>query len=141
METIVLNTMNETIEIRKLQLNYKNLPVKKILTLALFFLSFVCLAQHDDGKKIKTTYYFKVDNVSSISQLEEMRDEITSLNGVTEFKPEFKAEKQVGQLIIIVFEKKQTSEGEKDLFSPVFVKKIIIRHNLAPAGFQSEKEN
>ena len=90
---------------------------------------------------IKTTYYFKVDNVSSISQLEEMRNEIISLKGVTEFKPEFKAEKQVGQLIIVVVEKKQTAEGEKDLFNPIYIKRIITKHNLAPAGFQLEKEN
>jgi hypothetical protein len=117
--------------------------MKKLFTLAFFLTVLVSVSQNKDirNKENKTTYYFPVEKVSSLEQLDEMKSELSALYGVTSIKNEFKAEKNIGQLIIVVIEKPITSEGDKKRFSPVDVKKIIIRHNLFPAGFQYEQEN
>lgn len=77
-----------------------------------------------EGEITKTVYYYKFEGAKSLTDLINLSDEIYALKGVTEFKPEFKAESGFGQLVVVVVEKTRTSESD-ELFEITGLKKIL----------------
>src|ERR1700741_575217 len=85
-------------------------------------------AAKSELKFTKTGYYYSFSGAHSREEVETLQQEIYALLNLTEFKGEFKAEKELAQIIVIVYEKTMTSEGEK-FFEPADLKKILERHN------------
>lgn len=77
-----------------------------------------------EAKLTKTVYFYQFDGAKSLSEVAELKTEVTALKGVTEFKPVFKAEKNAAQIIVVVTEKARTSESE-ELFEITSLKKIL----------------
>lgn len=97
------------------------------------FLSTSIIAQSakQNLTQTKTAYYYSFEGVKSLSDIENLKTDIFALRGVTEFKPVFKPENNIGQCIVVVTEKVMTSEGDK-LFNITDLKKIIENHGFTP---------
>ncbi len=116
--------------------------MKKLLTLFLFTLSLCGYAQagKNDVLTYTTTYYsFKIEDVSDQNKLNECTEAVKQINSVTEAKVKYKPELKIAELIVVVTEKNKSSEGEEG-FSPLDIKKTILRFGLNPAGFIIQNE-
>lgn len=116
----------------------------KYLKLTFIVLScfFICSVSKGQSSKqspqiTKTAYYYSFEGAKSLSDVEVLKDELFALKGVTEFKPIFKTEKNSAQIIVVVKEKKRTSEGET-LFEITDLKKILIKHGYVPLELRTE---
>jgi len=116
----------------------------KYLKLTFIVLScfFICSVSKGQSSKknpqiTKTAYYYSFEGARSLSDVEVLKDEVFALKGVTEFKPIFKTEKNSAQIIVVVKEKRRTTEGET-LFEITDLKKILIKHGYVPLELRME---
>ncbi len=77
-----------------------------------------------EGKLTKTVYYYKFEGAKSLEEVNKLSTELYALKGVTEFKPEFKPESNLAQIIVVVTERSRTSEGDV-LFEITDLKNIL----------------
>ncbi|HEX8515710.1 MAG TPA: hypothetical protein VF868_05875 [Bacteroidia bacterium] len=89
-------------------------------------------------KTVKKTFFYSFENVSSESQIETLKQNVSLLRGVTEVKSEYKADKGMGQIIVVVVEQQRSSEGDV-LFDITDLKKAIIRNRLSPMELTQEE--
>ena len=94
--------------------------------------------KNSEGKKIKTVYYYKFEGAKSLNEVSLLISDIYALKGVTEFKPEFKPESNLAQIIVVVTEKARTSEGDV-LFEITDLKKILEKKGYKNLELTSEE--
>src|ERR1035437_9444909 len=114
---------------------------KSIFIVLLCFASFFNLTaqtKKPEGKKTKTVYYYKFEGAKSLNEVSTLSSDIYVLKGVTEFKPEFKPESNLAQIIVVVTEKARTSEGDV-LFEITDLKKILEKKGYKNLELTSEE--
>lgn len=89
-------------------------------------------------KTIKKTFYYSFENVQNATQIENLKNDVFALRGVTEVKSEYKSDSGKGQIIVTVIEKSRTSESDV-LFDIRDLKHAIIRNNLTPFELSQEE--
>jgi hypothetical protein len=87
---------------------------------------------------VKKTFYYSFENVTSESQIENLKRNVSMLKGVSEVKSEFKSEKAMGQIMVVVIEKKRTQEGDTE-FDIRLLKNAIIQNQLQPLELTQEE--
>ncbi|MDF2436229.1 MAG: hypothetical protein K0Q95_605 [Bacteroidota bacterium] len=87
---------------------------------------------------VKKTFYYSFENVTSDSQIEKLKRNVSMLKGVSEVKSVYKAEKAMGQIIVVVLEKKRTLEGDTE-FDIRTLKNAIIQNQLQPLELTQEE--
>ncbi len=76
--------------------------------------------QHTD----RSICYISFHGVQSLSDVEKVRDSISALPGVIQFKPRFKPENNTGEIMLSIREKLDDPES-RPVFDAVRVKKIL----------------
>lgn len=94
--------------------------------------------QSDNNTLIKTIFYYSFNANSETPALNNIERNVKLLKGVTEVKVKFKPESKTGQLIVIVKEKRRSSEGEV-LFQPTDLKRILSTNGLTPNELETKK--
>jgi len=89
-------------------------------------------------KTVKKTFYYSFENVQNISQVENLKNDVYALRGVSEVKSEYKPENGKGQIIVVVIEKERTRESDV-LFDIRDLKHAIIKNNLTPYELTQEE--
>ncbi|MCW3071815.1 MAG: hypothetical protein JWO44_1705 [Bacteroidetes bacterium] len=89
-------------------------------------------------REVKKTFFYSFENVSSESQIATLKQNVSFLKGVSEVKSEYKAEKNMGQIIVVVIEKERTLEGDWQ-FDIRDLKKAIIQSQLTPLELTQEE--
>jgi hypothetical protein len=89
-------------------------------------------------RDVKKTFFYSFENVSSATQIETLKQHISFMKGVSEVKSEYKAEKGMGQVIVVVIEKERTKEGDAQ-FDIRDLKKAIIQSQLTPLELTQEE--
>jgi hypothetical protein len=117
--------------------------MKRILysTLLAFFacISISVKAQDKPAvQEVKRTFFYSFENVSSESQIETLKRNLSFLKGVTEVKSEYKADKGMGQIMVVVIERQRSMEGDV-LFSITSLKDAIIKSQLTPLELTQEE--
>lgn len=112
------------------------------LTFLAFSCFFICSVSKGQSQKpnpqlTKTAYYYSFEGAKSLSDVELLKDELMALKGVIKFKPVFKSENKLAQIIVIVEEKKRIYESEK-MFEITDLKKILIQHGFMPYELKIE---
>lgn len=111
------------------------------------FIVFLCLfsvfgmtaqTSKTEGQITKTVYYYKFEGAKSLEEVNLLNKDVSALKGVTEFKPEFKAESGFAQIVVVVTEKTRTSEGE-ELFQTTDLKKILEQKGYLNLEMTSEE--
>lgn len=87
---------------------------------------------------IKKTFYYSFENVTSDTQIENLKRNVSMLKGVSEVKSEYKADKAMGQIIVVVIEKKRTQEGDVE-FDIRLLKNAIIQNQMQPLELTQEE--
>jgi len=87
---------------------------------------------------VKKTFFYSFENVSSETQIESLKRNVSFFKGVTEVKSEYKPEKGMGQIMVVVIEKTRTAEGDV-LFDITQLKAAIIQNNLSPLELTQEE--
>ena len=95
----------------------------------LFFLLFLyagaqAFAQHGRMHTEKTVYYFAFNGAHSLQDVQLVRDSIMPLPGVIEFKPRYKPESGLSEIMVVVVEKLNGPEARPQ-FNEVRVKNIL----------------
>ena len=112
---------------------------KLYITLILCFLSIsISFGQEKKGDDVRRTYYYSFSNVSSIDQVENLKEDIEELKSVVKVKTEYKVEKGAGQVVVVVLEKTRTSEGQV-FFSITDLKRLIVSNDLIPNELKQEE--
>lgn len=113
--------------------------LKLTLLLIILFPTVNYAQQVTVSQKVKTIYYytFQTENISTIDNV---LTQIKDLTGVTETKYEYKSEKNAGQLIVVVEEKKRTTESDI-LFQPTDLKRILSENGYTPNQLTTEVLN
>jgi hypothetical protein len=91
-----------------------------------------------EGKKTKIVYYYKFEGAKSLNEVNLLSTDIYALKGVTEFKPEFKSESNLAQIIVVVNEKTRTSESDV-LFEITDLKNILTNKGYQNLELTSEE--
>ena len=91
-----------------------------------------------EGKDTKTVYYYKFEGAKSLNEVNLLGNDISALKGVTKFKPEFKPESNLAQIIVVVKEKTRTSEGDV-LFEITDLKNILTNRGYQNLELTSEE--
>ena len=78
-----------------------------------FLFASTIVGQDRKANNIQRTYYYSFSNVSSIDQVDNLKEDIEALKSVIKVKTEYKVEKSAGQVVVIVVEESRTSEGQK----------------------------
>lgn len=116
--------------------------IKTFMLLLLFVASgYTVSAQNSkrpEGKTVKTAYYYQFEGAKSYDEVNALAKEVKALKGVTEFKPVFKPEGAVSQIIVVVTEKTRTSESEV-LFEITDLKKILERKGYKNLNYTFEE--
>jgi hypothetical protein len=117
--------------------------MKRIYFLALLAVfamsSFSLNAQNSTvPQTVKKTFFYSFENASSESQIEALKRNVSFLKGVTEVKSEYKPEKGMGQIMVVVIEQSRASEGDV-LFDITKLKAAIIQNNLSPLELTQEE--
>jgi hypothetical protein len=117
--------------------------MKRIYFLALLavfaMFSFSLNAQNSTvPQTVKKTFFYSFENASSELQIEALKRNVSFLKGVTEVKSEYKPEKGMGQIMVVVIEQSRASEGDK-LFDITQLKAAIIQNNLSPLELTQEE--
>ena len=114
-----------------------------LIFLFLFSGSFFLGAQNKNqiASRTQTTekkiLYYSFSGPTSVTELESLKNEILLLEGVKEIKAECKSEKKSAQFRIIYYEKKRTTEGDKE-FDITAVKKLILKYQYTPGDSKIE---
>ena len=110
------------------------------ILLFFFFLTINTSAQatKTEGKITKTVYYYKFEGAKSLNEVNSLSTDVYALKGVTEFKFEFKPESNFAQIIVVVTEKKRTSEGDI-LFEITDLKRILEKKGYQNLELTSEE--
>ncbi|MBC7861752.1 MAG: hypothetical protein IAF38_02185 [Bacteroidia bacterium] len=120
--------------------------MKTYLLLACFFLftgNFYLNAQENkqgaaqSPTSEKKILYYSFSGANSVAELETLKNEILLVENVKEIKTECKAEKKLAQFRIVFFEKRKTSEGDKE-FDIAAIKKLILKYQYVPGDFKIE---
>ncbi len=105
------------------------------LLLILSFLSLNIFSQQQTNslhkKEITTLHYYTFEANVSQDQLNALEQALSRLEFVTEAKVKYKAEKGMGQVIMLVKQPEVTSENQKE-FSPTIIKKTLINMGFTP---------
>jgi len=83
-------------------------------------------------------HYYTFEGNADQEKLNEIEQNLLKLDFVSEAKVKYKIEKNMGQIILVVKEKKITSEGDK-IFSPTSIKQIILKSGLSPMEYSVGK--
>jgi hypothetical protein len=89
------------------------------------------------AQSIKKTFYYSFENVVSEGQIDNLKNDVFALKGVSEVKSEYKSEKAMGQIIVVVIEKERTTEGDLQ-FDILNLKSAIIKSQLTPLELTEE---
>lgn len=115
--------------------------LKAILVLLICITSLLSLNAQTgkpEGKQTKTVYYYKFEGAKSLNEVTLLSTDIYALKGVSEFKPEFKPESNLAQIIVVVKEKTRTSEGDV-LFEITDLKNILTKRGYQNLELTSEE--
>jgi hypothetical protein len=115
--------------------------IKSIFIVLLSFASIqgmTAQTKKPEGKKVKTVYYYKFEGAKSLNEVNLLGNDIYALKGVTEFKPEFKPESNLAQIIVVVTERTRTSESDK-LFEITDLKNILTSKGYQNLELTSEE--
>jgi hypothetical protein len=83
-------------------------------------------------------HYYTFEGNADQEKLNLMEENLLKLDFVSEAKVKYKIEKNMGQIILVVKEKKITSEGDK-IFSPTSIKQTILKSGLSPMEYSVGK--
>lgn len=112
-----------------------------LTTLLVTVLTFQINAQNAkkaEAKTVKTVYYYQFEGAKSLNEVSALSKDVYALKGVTEFKPVFKAEKNMAQIIVVVTEKTRTSESDI-LFNVSDLKKVLEKKGYKNLEYISEE--
>lgn len=104
----------------------------------LFFLNGIKSQNNIQPQTVKKTFFYSFENVVNDFQIENLKNDIYALRGVSEVKSEYKLEKARGQVIVVVIEKQRSSEKDV-LFDIKTLKEAIIKNNLTPYELTQEE--
>ncbi len=93
--------------------------------------------QNQTPRYVKVLYKYVIEQVSSESQLNELKADLLQIKGVNEVKFEYKPEKQRARAIIYTTQKVRQSEGDEE-FKITAIKQAIIKHNMLPFELTEE---
>ena len=111
-----------------------------LLSFLAFNLSVNAQSRSDKSAMAKETskiYYYQFEGQLTPEKAEILRDEILSMQFVTEAKIEYKAEKSAGQVRLLAVEKFSSVDSDFE-FSIYNLKQLLIRYDLIPSVFRSE---
>lgn len=91
-----------------------------------------------EAKTVKTVYYYQFEGAKSLNEVNALSKDVYALKGVTEFKPVFKAEKNMAQIIVVVTEKTRTSESDV-LFNISDLKKVLEKRGYKNLEYTTEE--
>jgi len=89
------------------------------------------------AKETSKIYYYQFEGQLTPETLENLRNEILTMQFVTEAKIEYKAEKSAGQVRLLTTEKFTSVDNDFE-FSIYNLKQLLIRYNLIPSVYKSE---
>ncbi len=116
-------------------------PILLFCVVALLFFSNKSFSQQPTNNHlIKTVYYYSFNAEINVVAMDKIEQEVKQLKGVTKVKIQFKPEKKIGELIVVVQEKKRSSEGDV-LFQPVDLKRILSTNGFIPNLLKTEITN
>lgn len=110
-----------------------------IVILAFLGLSNHVFSQTDSDRPIKKIHYYTFSGTAVQEQLEQLQQDIASLEFVTQAKVEYKAEKLKGQVRILTSEPQSKNENDP-LFSPYNVKQVFIKLGYTPEEYRFENQ-
>ncbi len=117
------------------------MKLKKLLLfipLFLFFINGLKSQNNTIPQTVKRTFFYSFENVVNESQIENLKNDIYALRGVSEVKSEYKSENKRGQVVVVVIEKQRSSEKDV-LFDIKALKDAIIKNNLSPFELTQEE--
>ena len=113
----------------------------------LFLISFVAFATSVNAqnraeksamaKETSKIYYYQFEGQLTPETSENLRNEILTMQFVTEAKIEYKAEKSAGQVRLLTTEKFTSVDNDFE-FSIYNLKQLLTRYNLIPSVYRSE---
>lgn len=113
----------------------------------LFLISFVAFATSVNAqnraeksamaKETSKIYYYQFEGQLTPETSENLRNEILTMQFVTEAKIEYKAEKSAGQVRLLTTEKFTSVDNDFE-FSIYNLKQLLTRYNLIPSVYKSE---
>ena len=89
------------------------------------------------AKETSKIYYYQFEGQLTPETSENLRNEILTMQFVTEAKIEYKAEKSAGQVRLLTTEKFTSVDNDFE-FSIYNLKQLLIRYNLIPSVYKSE---
>ena len=89
------------------------------------------------AKETSKIYYYQFEGTLTPETSENLRNEILTMQFVTEAKIEYKAEKSAGQVRLLTTEKFTSVDNDFE-FSIYNLKQLLIRYNLIPSVYKSE---
>jgi len=110
------------------------------IIILLFFPVVSFSQQTANNQLIQTIYYYSFKAEMNAVATNNIEQEVKQLKGVIKVKIQFKPEKKVGELIVVVQEKKRSSEGDV-LFQPVDLKRILATNGFIPNLLTTEITN
>lgn len=111
-----------------------------LLSFLAFNLSVNAQSRSDKSAMAKETskiYYYQFEGQLTPEKSEILRNEILSMQFVTEAKIEYKAEKSAGQVRLLAVEKFSSVDSDFE-FSIYNLKQLLIRFDLIPSVYRSE---
>ena len=89
------------------------------------------------AKETSKIYYYQFEGQLTPETSENLRNEILTMQFVTEAKIEYKAEKSAGQVRLLTTEKFTSVDNDFE-FSIYNLKQLLTRYNLIPSVYRSE---
>ena len=89
------------------------------------------------AKETSKIYYYQFEGQLTPETSENLRNEILTMQFVTEAKIEYKAEKSAGQVRLLTTEKFTSVDNDFE-FSIYNLKQLLTRYNLIPSVYKSE---
>ncbi len=115
---------------------------KLFICISFIFLFFSVNAQSRSeksalAKETNKLYYYQFEGQLTPEMSEILRNEVLTMQFVTESKIEYKAEKAAGQIRVFTTEKYTNNDTEFE-FSIYNLKELLIKYNLFPSVYKSE---
>lgn len=119
--------------------------MKKKLKFLLFIL-FLCINKlvfSQEKTRLKTNefyvmHYYTFEGNLNQDKITEIEQLLSKIEFVEEAKIKYKAEKNMGQIVLVVKEKAVVNEGDK-VFSPTSIKQVILKSGLVPGEYNTAK--
>ena len=114
----------------------------KFILFALF-LCFNGLVFSQEKNSLKTNefyvmHYYTFEGNLNQDKITEIEQLLSKIEFVEEAKIKYKAEKNMGQIVLVVKEKAVVNEGDK-VFSPTSIKQVILKSGLVPGEYNTAK--